>query len=331
MKPSHVIEAIKQTYKIKKPAFVWGPIGYGKSDCVRQAAQQLGVSLIDVRAVLLDAVDLRGIPTVKDSKTSWAIPEFLPSDGSGILFIDELNQAPNMVQAALLQLILDRKLGEYVLPENWVCVAAGNREQDKTGVHKLLLSLANRFAFHLNYEFNLDDWCAWANQHEMQPELVAFARFRPQMFTFEPDKITSKAFCTPRTYAMCAQLLRSKPHPEIESELVRSCIGEGEGIELLAFLRIYQTLPNPDLVITNPKTSEVPTDIATLYALVTALSQRANTGNIDNVLIYAERLPEEFNVLLMRDALRLTPRLANTPALKQWMVNHADILTAKTN
>ena len=331
MKPSQVIESIKLAYRMRQPCFVWGSMGLGKSDCIRQAAKELEVKLIDLRAVLLDAVDLRGIPTVSNGLTSWAIPSFLPRDGQGILLLDEINQAPNMVQAALLQLILDRKLGEYVLPADWVCVAAGNREQDKTGVHKLLLSLANRFAYHLQFEFNLDDWCSWANVHELPAEFVAFARFSPQSFEFNPDKITSKAFFTPRTFTVAAKIYQAKPHPDIENELICSCIGEAEGSKLMGFLKIYRDLPNPDLIIQNPTSSDVPTGIDVLYALTTALSQRANVGNFSSVLVYADRLPEEFSVLLVRDAIRQTPRLANTQAFRDWAIKHADVLTAKTN
>jgi MoxR-like ATPase len=85
----------------------------------------LGIRLIDIRAILLDPVDLRGLPTVEQGRVAWAIPAFLPEDGAGILSVDELNAAPPLVQAACYQLVLDRALGEYRLPDGWTVFAAG--------------------------------------------------------------------------------------------------------------------------------------------------------------------------------------------------------------
>jgi MoxR-like ATPase len=131
MKPSEVLSSLQVLANIRKPAFLWGPPGVGKSQIVAQVATSLGVRLIDIRAVLLDPVDLRGLPTVEAGKAAWAIPAFLPEDGAGILFLDELNAAPPLVQAACYQLVLDRALGEYRLPDGWSVFAAGNREGDR--------------------------------------------------------------------------------------------------------------------------------------------------------------------------------------------------------
>src|SRR5947208_2825514 len=109
------------------------PPGCGKSSVVRQAADQLGLDLIDLRVTLLDPVDLRGLPRLTDDAAVWVPPAFLPRGGSGVLFLDELAQAPPLVQAACLQLTLDRRLGEYALPGGWAVVAAGNRAGDRAG------------------------------------------------------------------------------------------------------------------------------------------------------------------------------------------------------
>jgi MoxR-like ATPase len=119
MKPSDIASSLQLLAQIQKPAFVWGPPGVGKSQVVAQVAALLGIRLIDIRAVLLDPVDLRGLPTVEQGRAAWAIPAFLPEDGAGILFHDELNATPPLVQAACYQLLLDRVLGEYRLPDGW--------------------------------------------------------------------------------------------------------------------------------------------------------------------------------------------------------------------
>src|SRR5215475_8867308 len=130
MKASSVSAALKSLVAARQPAFIWGSPGVGKSSIIAQLARSLNLALRDIRALLLDPVDLRGLPYVADGRSKWATPEFLPTDGAGVLFLDELNAAPAMVQAAFYQLVLDRSLGEYLLPDGWVIIAAGNREAD---------------------------------------------------------------------------------------------------------------------------------------------------------------------------------------------------------
>ncbi len=120
MRPSDVSSALTALVPTRRPVFLWGPPGVGKSSLVRQAATTLGLEVCDVRAVLLAPVDLRGIPAINgDHRAHWCQPDFLPRDGQGVLFLDELAQAPPLVQSACLQLTLDRRIGEYVLPDGW--------------------------------------------------------------------------------------------------------------------------------------------------------------------------------------------------------------------
>src|SRR5262245_26747070 len=131
MKSTEIIESLENLMAVQRPAFIWGGPGVGKSSVVHQIAKKKKLELIDIRAILLDPVDLRGLPRAsKSGETEWLTPAFLPKSGKGILFLDELNVAPPMVQAACYQLVLDRKLGDYELPSGWYVCAAGNRETD---------------------------------------------------------------------------------------------------------------------------------------------------------------------------------------------------------
>jgi MoxR-like ATPase len=160
VKPTEIRKALETLIPLQQPAFVWGAPGVGKSDTMRQVTAALNRVLIDIRAVLLDPVDLRGLPSINgDSRAHWCPPAFLPTGGEGVLFLDELNAAPPLTQAACYQLVLDRQLGEYRLPDGWTVIAAGNRETDKAVTHRMPSALANRFV-HLDFEVNLDDWVA---------------------------------------------------------------------------------------------------------------------------------------------------------------------------
>lgn len=198
MKPSELSAALAALIPTSHPVFLHGPPGVGKSSLVRQAAERLGLDVCDVRAVLLDPVDLRGIPAVNgDHRAHWCQPDFLPRDGQGVLFLDELAQAPPLVQSACLQLTLDRRIGEYTLPEGWTVIAASNRAEDRAGAHKLISPLLNRFV-HVDLEVSVDDWQEWALQSGVSADVRSFIRFRPGLlFQFDPSA-GARSFPTPR-------------------------------------------------------------------------------------------------------------------------------------
>ena len=133
MKPSRLESVLESLLDQRWPAFLWGPPGVGKSSLVHAIAARRSLPVIDLRASLLDPTDLRGIPAIEGGRAVWCPPAFLPHRDSppGILFLDEINAAPPLVQASLYQLVLDRRVGEYELPAGWWIVAAGNRQQDR--------------------------------------------------------------------------------------------------------------------------------------------------------------------------------------------------------
>ena len=144
------------------PTFIWGSPGVGKSSLVAQIALEKNMKFIDLRLSLLDPTDLRGIPffAKEEKKAVWAKPEFLPDTDCldyGILFLDEINSAPPTIQAAAYQLILDRKIGEYTLPQNYSIIAAGNYETDRGVTYRMPTPLANRFV-HLNFDLDFESW-----------------------------------------------------------------------------------------------------------------------------------------------------------------------------
>ena len=178
MKPSKLYEALHALIGERVPLHIWGPCGVGKSQIVGQVAADLDYNFLDVRAVQLDPVDLRGLPRIASNQTEWVPPKFLPTTGKGILFLDELTSAPQMTQAGCYQLVLDRRLGEYELPDGWVVIAAGNPASER-GVHFAMpRPLRNRFV-HLELEADLNDWCKWAVKAGVRPEIIAFLRFKP--------------------------------------------------------------------------------------------------------------------------------------------------------
>ena len=187
MKPSRLKAVLESMLGQRWPAFIWGPPGIGKSSIVHAIAAERGLPVIDLRASLLDPTDLRGIPAIEGGRAVWCPPAFLPREGEppGVLFLDEINAAPPLVQASLYQLVLDRRVGEYVLPEGWWIVAAGNRQQDRAVTFRMSSALANRFV-HLDLEADVEDWRDWALTRRLQPLVVSFIGVRPQLLWQEP-------------------------------------------------------------------------------------------------------------------------------------------------
>jgi len=319
MKPSDVARALAALVPTRRPVYLWGPPGAGKSSLVRQAAGQLGRDLVDVRATLLDPVDLRGLPRVTNDTAVWCPPAFLPRSGEGVLFLDELAQAAPLVQAACLQLTLDRKVGEYELPDGWTVVAASNRAEDRAGTHRLITPLLNRFV-HLDLDVSPDDLQGWAAAAGVGPEVRAFLRYRPGLLSRVDPAAGERAFPTPRAWQFVSDVLPGAP-AELLHPVVAGCVGDGPAAEFVGFLRLYRELPDLDAVLARPDAAPVPREPAVLYALVGALVERCRSDQapLAQFVQYALRLPEEFAVLALRDALAVNPRLVALPAVQQWI------------
>ena len=291
MKASAVANALRTLIAVRQPVFVWGSPGIGKSAVVRQLAWALKLPLQDVRALLLDPVDLRGLPFLgSDGRSKWATPDFLPAEGSGVLFLDELNAAPAMVQASCYQLVLDRKLGEYTLPDGWGIVAAGNRDSDRGATTRMPTPLRNRFV-HLEFEVDTEEWSQWAIQAGLRPEVIAFLRFRPELLN---------AF-----------------------ELFAGAVGSGAATEFSGFLQMFRELPNIDAILLNPTAEPVPENAAAQYAVASALARCASDTNFDRISLYLNRMATEFHVLCVRDATLRAPEIRYTAGYTKWAVeNH---------
>lgn len=322
MNPQNAKRAIDHLTKRKVPIFLWGPPGIGKSSIVSQIAKEQGIECIDLRLSLLDPTDLRGIPFFNqdDNSAVWAPASFLP-DGSkkkGILFLDELNTAAPMVQASAYQLILDRKIGEYTLPEDWAIVAAGNRESDRGVVFRMASPLANRFV-HLEMEPNVEDWKTWAKSANIETSIIAFISYRPDaLFAFNTND-DNKSFATPRTWEYVDEILKSKPDEDLLLTMISGAIGEDLAASFLGFKEVESKLPNMDEILRGSTKQEVPQETSALHILCTSLTMRvddeSSSETLDNLLKYTLNLPGEFAVMIVQD---LREREISLDYLKSW-------------
>lgn len=311
------------------PVFLHGSPGIGKSYIVNDIATELGLEIRDVRLSQLDAVDLRGIPTIKEGQTCWMPPIFLPneSQSEGILFLDELNSAPLSVQAAVYQLVLDRKIGEYQLPKGWRIVCAGNKINDKGIVFKLPSPLSNRMV-HLVLEAKFDDFKLWALTHEVHHYIIGFLAFRPDLLSSEIPSYTetNPAFCSPRTWTMLSNILKTLTQINTIYPIIYGTVGYAAGVEFIAFMNVYKTLPDIDAILQG-KTQEVPHEPSALYALCAALIERyTHTLQAPFVFAYSSLLPTEFAIMLIKDLIVKDESIANLECFDRWMERYGDFI-----
>lgn len=299
VKPSELMRFLKFSSTIKRPVFIWGPPGVGKSDIIKQLAEsmstpQYDVPLYDVRLLIHDPIDLRGLPFVDNEKSMavWADPAILPphsdkvkavmkmykdgvevdvektlmdlakSDGKCILFLDELTAAEPMVQAAAYQLVHDRRVGSYILPENTIVVGAGNRQSDRGISFEMPSPLRNRFV-QLELRADADDWIDWAGRNDVSPYVIGYIKENPAAL-FDEDFSTksneSRAFRTPRSWNTSSDYLKKseevfgsiheKGAREILGIALAGNLGLGTSSGFSAWVQHSEMLPNTNDVIT---------------------------------------------------------------------------------
>jgi ATPase family associated with various cellular activities (AAA) len=258
------------TNNLKISTMIWGAPGIGKSSIVSQLAIANQLEFIDIRLSQLAPTDLRGLPVAEDGISKWFPPEFLPQQGAGILFLDEINMAPPAMQGMAQQLILDRRVGSYVVPEGWFVWAAGNRKEDRAGVFDMPAPLANRF-LHLQVEPDFESFKAYALGKGVHEQIIAFLSFRPTLL----HKIDSQqpAWCSPRSWIMASSL-------HYNGLDLAPAIGAAASAEFQAFIVMYHTLPDL-LPIFEGKGSQIPFPVEPSARYATAIGLTVHATDVD--------------------------------------------------
>jgi hypothetical protein len=301
--------------------------GGGKTTVVHEVAKELNIPIVERHMPTMLVEDFGILFPKGDTGLQYRVPEWFPIKGKaperGILLFDDRNQANADLQKVLANICQARTLHGEQLPSGWMVVSTGNRQSDRAGANRVLSHLRNRETV-IEMETHLDDWTTWAIEKQVKPEVISFIRFRPNLLhDFDPQRDQN---ATPRSWVEGVSDVLGTVPAEAEYECFKGAVGEGAAAEFVGFMKIYRKLPNPDAILLNPTTADVPTDPATLYALSGALAERATENNFDRVVTYTERMPPEFSVLAISYASRKNPDLTSTQAFTKWAMAHQDVL-----
>lgn len=332
--------------KTMPSVMLWGPPGVGKSQAVRQIAKQIKentkkeVHITDVRLLLFNPIDLRGIPTANADKTFavWLKPQIFQMDSSdelvNILFLDEISAAPQSVQAAAYQITLDRVVGEHKLPDNCIVIAAGNRTTDKSVAFKMPKALANRL-MHIEVEGSFKSWKEWAISSGINDKVIGFLSFRQNYLMGFDSSSDDLAFPTPRAWEMVSNLLNGiSDDIDYMYSLVSGIVGSGVAVEFRTWARVYKDLPSIEEIF-DGKMPQVPQNTDAMYALTASMTcyardHKDDIGRIANSIRFADKMPPDFGAVLLKDYMYIEKDfkqiLMSIPEFSKWLQTKGSLM-----
>lgn len=350
-----------------------GKPGIGKTDLVREGAalrsaqlsQELGrpvrvhvrelhlasMSEVDVRGFLMPVTEGANIPPPAPgvpplpvaaqpkpvTRATFTQPEFwreVEANEFGILFLDEFPQATHEVQKAVAPLLLDGRIGEFVLPKGWSVMLAGNGIEDNAGANTLLSHIVNRISI---IKVNAPDpevWQSWAMANGLEPEVVTYAKLKPAtVFNGEIPNEADEPYCTPRSLHRVSTVAKSFPggirgmvRERHGQAIIAGLVGAGVAAELSAVVNMAMNLPSYEEVVANPSGVRMPEKVDEKYAMMIMVATRARIEDAQQVCEYLTRFDANLSMAGIVSLIRRNIAFATNPIVTAWiMANQAGI------
>lgn len=353
-----VIRSAMKIKRIKKDKiFLWGLPGIGKSAAIAQLVEEenerllkitpkdelfanrdgkyVAFDFVDIRLSLKDATDISGLPTfytdtTGKKRTEWALPDEFPTNPNwkGIIFLDEFNLAQPLVMNACYQLVEDRRIGTYKLPDGAIIIAAGNGDNCKAFNTELPDAMKDRFT-HINIAVDFNAWSVWAIKNNINQNIITFLKTqRPELFY---DKQTmgngENVFATPRSWEVVSQILELEG--EVQENTLKNHINGRIGVEagtiFWNYLQKSKKLPSFEDILNNKvKMPEDELDvfyscvIGCLYTIKNIKDKEQRGEQIHNFIEVIDKLNKVENGTL---ALKLTCSVFNGEVKHNWLDN----------
>ena len=319
-----------------------GAPGVGKSTIVRSVAKELGIGFIDVRLAQMERVDFAGLPSVREGMTEWNVPSFWPRDvkSKGIILLDEITSAPSDCQVAAYSVVLDRRIpnSNYVLPNGWLIVAAGNRTCDRAVVKTMSSALANRFV-HFEVEAKSEDWVKWAIVNDINPAIIGFINYRPSHLLKMEGQNLEQGWPSPRSWERVSNVIKMfNGNIELLRKVVYGLIGNGVGLEFMEFYKmsaefdsILEVMLNDKAEFTLPDKNDKKYAVASavIYHLWNGTDEKDTEARINGFYRILSKMPNDFGAMMIRSAMLGNKKVKLMDAMKKIMTNKNYATAAK--
>lgn len=319
-----------------------GAPGVGKSTIVRSVAKELGIGFIDVRLAQMERVDFAGLPSVREGMTEWNVPSFWPRDmkSKGIILLDEITSAPSDCQVAAYSVVLDRRIpnSNYVLPNGWLIVAAGNRTCDRAVIKTMSSALANRFV-HFEVEANSEDWVKWAIVNDINPAIIGFINYRPSHLLKMEGQNLEQGWPSPRSWERVSNVIKMfNGNTELLRKVVYGLIGNGVGLEFMEFYKmsaefdsILEVMLNDKAEFTLPDKNDKKYAVASavIYHLWNGTDEKDTEARINGFYRILSKMPNDFGAMMIRSAMLGNKKVKPMDAMKKIMTNKNYATAAK--
>jgi MoxR-like ATPase len=333
--PSKLPALLKKGMRTGRPIMMHGSPGTVKSSSVQQLATEMNMDLIDMRLSQREFVDLRGGLEIRDQLTYFCPPGELPREGCNptIIFLDEINQADQSTQAAAYQLLLDRQLGDYYLPDNCYVCAAGNYLTDRAIVNRMGTALNNR-VMHLYVHMDSQEWSHWALVNKIHTAVIGFIRFAPECLAemqsadegVQNRLRNADAFSSSRTVEYLSDLMNDGDDIQNWWPLACGTVGIPVATKFQAYVKYYQELPDYDDILANPTGAIMPTSRQAMLAVSIGLAGRVTEKDFGAIMKYMGRAPVEYSTAMINDALRINDDILDYPEIAVWLQQNSEIL-----
>jgi hypothetical protein len=336
---------------------LWGPPAIGKSAITHQIAKENDLLVIDERLSDCDPTDLKGYPSVNQTtgKGFYRPMETFPLEGdplpvktpqynvgdklpdgtkatkiipathySGwLLFLDEITNADDDVKKAAYKLILDRKVGQKNLHPNVAIICAGNDISHGAMASELGTAMQSRL-MHADIEINFKVWMAWAIDHDIDQRIRDYLNFTrgEKLYTFKPDH-TDKTFASPRTWEFADKYI--KAHGFEDEDIYAALAGmisPGVAAEFMQFCTVYKDLPKIETILQGPDWTPIPDGLSSIFALCGNIAAAMNLQTVDKLMVYIKRLPPEFIIVTMIDAMKRDATLKQNSHVRSWAMQN---------
>jgi hypothetical protein len=315
-------DVIRQAYKTRLPLMIWGPPGSGKSATVRQVTTEDNLEMIDLRLVQLDQLDLRGLPKVKVNDEEMDVMTFVASDilprkGNGILFLDEIVQASTAVVNSASELILDRTIGKYKLPDGWSIVAAGNERKHRAGVNEMPSQIKNRMV-HVELIPEAPPWIKHAIKMGYDQSVIRYIQANHgSLYQFSSDKI---AYPTFRTWEYVSRIVQSGAKGKVLRAMVVGSVGEAMGQDFISWIETNTMLPSYEDVVADPLNVPIPKKAALRMRMAELVVAEAKTNDVMAVLSFFDRVSKDYPDLnaYIASLLATDSAFSRNPTVASW-------------